>query len=266
MSQKRKSDERGIAHLLLIVIIVVVLAAIGFAGWKVYSNKKGTSNSVTTTSTPAQKANDKAVSSAAQSACLSKYHDSDLCKFVAAEAAAPFEKTPLKLTMTGTSGGQGGTWVMEQDGKGNNSLTLSGGGQTINTITLNGQVYTQTAAGGPWVTYGAASGSSSSSTSDNPASSLSDFASSLSTTTYTKLGKEACGSLTCFKYQVIDSTTPTSTVYVWFDTSQYLMRQYYVADSSSGDKMTMNIDYQKVTISKPSPVQDLSAGSTSTGQ
>lgn len=263
MSHKRLSDERGIAHLLLIVIVVVVVAVIGFAGWKVYSNKKN--NNVTTSSTPAQSASNKQVASAAETACLGKYHDKDLCKFVAAEEATPFEKTSLKVTMSGSSGGSSGTWVMEQDGKGNDSLSTSGGGQTLNMITLNGQVYTQTASGGPWITYGAAS--STSGQSSTPGSGLTDFVSSLSTTTYTKLGKEACGNLTCFKYKVADASMPTSTQYVWFDTKQHLMRQYFESDSSNGDSMTMTISYQKVTINKPSPVQDMSASMPSaTGQ
>jgi len=262
MSQQHESDQRGIAHLLLIVIVVVVLAAIGFVGWKVYSNKNGGSTKNSASSgAPAPSANDKAVASAAETACLNKYHDKDLCKFVAAQEAAPFEKTPLKMTMTGTTSGQPGTFVLEQDGKGNNSLAMTGSGQTTNMITLNGQVYTQTAAGGPWITYGTGSSSTAQS---SPASSLTDFLSSLSTTSFTKLGKEACGPLTCFKYQITDSTTPGATQYVWFDTGQHLMRQYYEAGvGGSSDSMTMTIAYQKVTINKPSPVQDLS---TSTGQ
>lgn len=256
MGHNHQSDQRGIAQVLLVVIIVVVVAAIGYVGWKVTSNK----NKGSTSNSSAPAAGNKQVASAAETTCLASYHDKDLCKFVAAEAAAPFEKTPLKLTMSGTSGGSSGTWTMEQDGQGNDSLMMSGGGQTLNTITLGGQTYMQTTAGGPWVTYGAAGNSSSSSTSQSsPDSSLTDFVKSMSTTKYTKLGKEACGGLTCFKYQVTDSTMPNSTQYVWFDTSRHLMRQYYEADSSTGDKMTMVISYQKVTISKPSPVQDMSS-------
>lgn len=254
MSHKHQSDQRGVAHLLLIVIVVVVVAAVGYVGWKVAGNKKSSSSS---SNVPAAS---KQVASAAETACLGKYHDKDLCKFVAAEEATPFEKTSLKVTMTGTSGGTQGTWYLEQDGKGNDSVNLSGGGQTMNVITYAGQSYMQTEANGPWVTYGAASSSSSNSQSSTPDSSLTDFANSLSTTTYTKIGKEACGSQTCLKYKVADASMPNSTQYVWFDTKHHLMRQYFESDSSTGDSLTMTISYQKVTISKPSPVQDLSAG------
>lgn len=262
MSQQHESDQRGIAHLLLVVIIVVVLAAIGFAGWKVASNKKNNSGANSTTSTPAESASAKSAASAAESVCLGKYHDKDLCKFVAAETATPFEKSSVKITMTGTSNGTQGTWVMEQDGKGNNSLSMNGGGQMINMITLNGQSYTQMSTGGPWITYGASGAAGSTSSQGTPDSSLTSFLSSLSTTSFTKLGKEACGSLTCFKYQIIDSTSPGATQYVWFDTGQHLMRQYFESGVGGGsDSMTMTISYQKVTISKPSPVQDMSATS-----
>ena len=258
MKQQHKSDERGVAQLLLIVVIVVVVAAIGYVGWKVVSNKNS-KNSTTTSSTPAQSASANAAASAAQTACLAKYHDQDLCKFVAAEAAAPFGKTALKMTMTGTSGGTQGTWTLEQDGKGNSSLSVDSGGQTINAITLNGQVYTQTTAGGSWITYGSSSSASSAAAQSNPDSTLTSFLSGLSTTTFTKLGKEACGSLTCFKYQIKDTTTPNATEYVWFDTGQHLMRQYYASGvSGTSDTLTMTINYQPVTITKPSPVQDIS--------
>jgi outer membrane lipoprotein-sorting protein len=72
------------------------------------------------------------------------------------------------------------------------------------------------------------------------------------------IGTEACGSLTCYKYQVTDSTTPSATQYVWFDNSSYKLRQWQYSDGS-GNTTDMTVTYATVNITKPSPVEDLSA-------
>ena len=258
MNKKYQSDQRGIAHLMYAVIVVVVIAIIAVVGWQVAGkNKNGSTTSSTSSSSSASA---KAVANAAQSACMTKLNDKDFCKFTAQEAAQPFEKTASVITMTGTSSGESSTITLKQDGKGNTQLSMDTGGTTFNSIELNGHTYAQTAAGGPWIDYG----SSTAPGQTNPDSSLTSLLSDLVTTKITRIGSEACGNLTCLKYQVSDSTTPTGTQYIWFDTSSYMMREYSETGvTASGDSMDMKINYQAVTISMPSPVQSLSAA---TGQ
>lgn len=62
------------------LVIVVVVAVIGFAGWQVAGKNKKTSNSTSS----AVSSSTKAAANVAQSSCETKYHDADLCKFVAA--------------------------------------------------------------------------------------------------------------------------------------------------------------------------------------
>jgi len=252
MKTSLRQNQQGVAHILLIVLIVIVVAAVGFVGWRVFNNNK---KSASKSSNPQLAA----AASAAETACISKYHDKDLCKFVSTETAQPFDSTSSIITMSGTSNGVLSTIVMKSDGKGNTDIRMAGSGETFNSITYNNITYTQTTAGGPWVTYGPSTASSSSSTdtSSDIDSSLKDFMGSLSTTSYTKIGTEACDNLTCFKYQIKDAATPDSTQYAWFDKRDYLLRQYSVSDTSGS--MTMKISYQKVTISMPSPVENLSA-------
>jgi outer membrane lipoprotein-sorting protein len=76
--------------------------------------------------------------------------------------------------------------------------------------------------------------------------------------TYKKIDTEACGSLTCFKYQITDSASPGSTQYAWFDNGAYLLREWKSSDSS-GSSTDMTISYQAISITAPSPVQDYSA-------
>jgi outer membrane lipoprotein-sorting protein len=73
------------------------------------------------------------------------------------------------------------------------------------------------------------------------------------------LGKEACGKLTCFKYQVIDSTAPATTQYLWFDTKDYMMQRWSFKDANSSSDMVFT--YQAVTIKAPSTVHDFDANS-----
>lgn len=250
MKNSRK-DQLGVTHLLLVLVVVIVVAVVGFAGWQVASKHKKTSNS----STPAVSSSTKAVANAAQSSCETKYHDKDLCKFVAAQEAQPFDKASTVVTMTASDTNGTSNIVLSSDGKGNNSLTMTGSSPgALNSVTLDGHTYIQTEAGGAWVDEGASpSSSSTSSSSESSDSSLKSFAADVLGFGYTKVGKEACGPLTCFKYQIVDTATPGTTQYCWFDTKDYLLREYKTHDSN-GD-LDMKIAYQKVTITKPSPIQ-----------
>jgi len=236
-------EEQGLGHLLVVVLIVVVLAVVGGAGYEVYkaNNKpKASTNSTTVSSSAAVPATD--------AACLTIYHDNNLCKFA---EHANFNSMPYKATMTVVSSGATSTWTTESDGKGNTSSSITGNGVTIGTIELDGDDYIQSTAGGTWYEY--PSGSTSPSTDTNPLSGVSLAVGS--TTTYKPLGTGPCGNLTCFEYSVSESSTPGTTLDVWFDTSHYLLREMKSTDAS-GNTFDATFTYpSSVTISKPSPVQ-----------
>lgn len=245
-----RKHQGGFAHILIAVIILVVAAAAGFAVWKFVLNKNDTPAAVRNASPEVA-----AAATAAETACMTKYNDQDLCNFIAVQTASPFDKAATVITMAGTSDGTATNIVIKSDGKGNTQTSMTGDGQIYNGIDLNGISYYQSETDGPWITYGASTDTTDTSTSSD--SGLTDFIDSMDTTTYTKLGKEACGNLTCFKYQVVDSAEAAgSTLYAWFDTDEYLLRQFSQSDASSS--FTMTIVYQAVTIPTPSPVEDMS--------
>lgn len=249
MSSRAPEHERGSTHLLLILGIIVVALIIG-AGWLVYTktvSKKSPAGSTSSTQ-------NSALASAAQSACNAKFHDSDLCQFVAATAAQPFDKTSAVITMTTTTDGQPATLVLAQDGKGNNQLTTNGGGTSVESITLNGVLYTKVAGQAVWTKYPSMA---SAPTETTPSSDLS-FLSSLNNEQFTKIGTAACDGANCLKYQFTDNLNPGATQYVLIDTSNHLMREYTSTGGTFGS-LDMKVAYQNVTISMPSPVQDLSA-------
>ncbi len=240
-----KKDQRGLAPV-MIVVVVVVLAAIGVVGWKMTQK-----DSVTKNATPAEKA--------AISACEKTLNDKDLCKFT---GNYNLDKLPYKVVITST-GASAGTLTMLSDGKGNTQLTSAGAGaSSFDSISLNGDTYLK-GEDGTWVKYPKSS-SSPTPAETNPTGNLkfdtSAAAIAASGITYKKIGKEACGSLTCIKYQVIDKATPGTTQFFWFDTKDYRMERYSTKDATSSTDMV--ITYQAVTIKAPTPVKDFSLSST----
>ncbi len=235
-------------HVLLIALIVIVLGVIGFAGYTVaHKNSPKASTKTTTTNTSSEK-------SATDTGCVATYHDANLCKFA---AHANVDKMAYKATLTVTNDQGVSNMALESDGKGNTSSTLTGNGQAINTVMLNGASYMQMTAGGVWYEY--PSGSNTPDTSANPASGMNLVLGA--GITYKPLGTEACGSLTCFKYQVTDTATPKVTQTAWFDNQHYLLREWKaVSTDTTEGTVDMQLTYpSSVTISKPSPVQPFTA-------
>jgi hypothetical protein len=75
--------------------------------------------------------------------------------------------------------------------------------------------------------------------------------------TYKKIGKEKCGDLNCFKYQVVDPAQASTTTYIWFDDKDYQLRR--MQTSSDNYTFDSTYSYNKVTVSEPSPVKELGA-------
>ena len=243
MYKKLQDDERGVGHLLMIIVAVLVLAAIGVVGWKVASNKSSNPSSNLSSA-------DKAVSKAKQSSCMTAYHDSKLCSFAAFSTS--FNKTAYTATLKATQQGDtGSTFTIKSDGKGNTELVSTGSGQQIDAITLNGTSYIQSNGTGSWIAYP----SGTSTPTLDPTTGM-DIGVGSSGLAYKYLGKEACGSLTCYKYQVASSLTPGTTQYVWFDNNSYKLREWSYTDES-GNLTDMVVNYSSVNITMPSPVESL---------
>ncbi len=78
-----------------------------------------------------------------------------------------------------------------------------------------------------------------------------------SRTEYKKVGKEACGKLQCFKYEVVESQMEGKE-YIYFDDKDYLLRKQR---SEVGKVYTeTEFNYNKPNISEPSPTKELKEG------
>ncbi len=244
---KIQKDQSGIAHLVAIVAAVIVVAIIGFVGWKVSSDNKDSGN------------NNVTVNKQTQDACLQQIDDKDLCKF----AASFNPNASYKATATVTGSSSDGTMTVETDGKGNTSLSRNAGGQQIDSITLGNSTYIKESSSDTWLKYTASS--TNNAETSNPADDLKIDASNLTannTISYKSLGKETCGSKTCFKYQIVDKNNPNTTQYIWFDDKDYQLQRFYNKDPNSGT-IDMSFTYQSVNITAPSPVQDATSASGS---
>ncbi len=73
-----------------------------------------------------------------------------------------------------------------------------------------------------------------------------------------KVGSEACGNLTCDKFEMINVIgEQSSTTYAWIDTKEHLARKMEFA--FEGGSSTMEYKYESVKISKPSPIKEMPA-------
>ncbi|MCL5784385.1 MAG: hypothetical protein M1142_03465 [Patescibacteria group bacterium] len=78
-------------------------------------------------------------------------------------------------------------------------------------------------------------------------------------TTYKKIGMEACGSLQCFKYQVISPDMTDITEYIFFDNNQYMLRKTR-EEVKDGTVSEADYAYSGVNIQVPSPVKEAKPG------
>lgn len=246
MNQQIKRNENGFSQV-IILIAIVIIAAIGFVGYRVMNK----SSAPAVLSTPA--------GSAANSACLKVYNDKDFCKF-----AASFTLTgvPYKAVFTSSQGTAGSSTSMTilTDSKGNTSLTSTSVGTEMAYITLDGTTYMKDTTDNTWWKF--AAGNASTPATTDPANEIKfdTTTTGTPTTTYKKIGTEACGSATCFKYQVADASTAGTTQYVWINTKTYQMQRWSSTDSTNGTTDAV-FTYQPVTITAPTPVKDFATTS-----
>lgn len=234
-----KKEQSGVGHVVIIAGIVVI-AVIAFVGWKVSGGKS-------TSSTTASKA--------VASACEKEINDKNFCKFAASYTlTASYEAT---VDSTDASGAKT-SMILKSDSKSNSSIvTTEAGKETAAYISLDGDTYFKDESTGSWTKI---AGSKTAPAINSPTSDIklntSDFAAT-STISYKFIAKEKVGKLNCFKYQVVDKSTPATIQYVWFDDKNYQMQKWSTQDSTGSMEMTFS--YKSVTISAPTPISTSSS-------
>ncbi|HET9850072.1 MAG TPA: hypothetical protein VFP35_00365 [Candidatus Saccharimonadales bacterium] len=237
--KKISENQQGIAHLLLILILIIVAAIVVIGvvvvGRNNSSNKTGLADVSNT-----------------DKACQDKIHDQDFCKF--AVQYNKLDNTPVQVTMTSQEDKGTSTINFKQDGKGNMEASMNAGGKevTLDVIKLNGFTYGKSPTGA-WTKY--PDSSLSAPFVDEPLKDMNLFNGTKDydeggSVNYKKIGTEACGSITCFKYQVIDQRSPQAKTYIWFDTKNYMFRHMQYKDQYNVTQ-DMTIEYPPIKITAP---------------
>lgn len=246
MKQLHK-DQAGLGHLLLLAIIVVVVGGVGLAGYTVMQKNK---DKTTTTSSSMASSE---VSKAMADSCKKEIDDKDLCKFFSSWDG----NLKFAVATTDTSGGVTTSMTMKVDG--NNTYIKSEGDGAMEIISIGDTTYTK--GGAYWWKQTKSPSASNDPTSavkyndyafESPTEDELDTASS----EYKKLGKEACGNLTCFKYQFIDNTDTSSKQFLWFDDEDYHMQKLRI-ENTDGSVSEQTYSYENVSVTVPSPVKEL---------
>jgi len=230
-------NQRGIAHIGIILAVVVLLAA-GFVGWWVWKNNDSSTL-------------DKFVQDAIKNAKC-EYDDKDLCKFFTGWKA----QDSYEYKATSTQDGTQTKSTVRTEGDDKFYMKLEGD-VDYEIVQIDNALYTK-ASDGTWWKQALPESETNAYKEDNDV----DFAepdtqSEGEKITYKKIGKEKCGDLTCFKYQVVDPGDAQTTTYIWFDDKDYqLRRMQSTSDTYSHDS---TYSYNKVNVSIPSPVKDLGA-------
>ena len=250
---KISKDQNGIAHIMIVVVLVLV-AAIGGVGYYVSTKNKDSSgkSSVSKELSASTKALD--------DACNKSLSDKDFCKF----ASNWSELTNYKSTVS-TSSPEGTTVMTAETENSDKSrvVTKINGKESAAYVIIGKDFYTKDEADGAWTKYTDDSTTKPVTTNIKEDVKVSDFTNEAETskTKYKKIGKEACQNLTCFKYQIIDSSDLKTEQFVWFDTKDFLLRR---TTTKSADGTTdMILSYGNVKVSAPSPVKSSTSATQS---
>jgi outer membrane lipoprotein-sorting protein len=236
------SSERGFAHLGIILAVAGVVVIGGLVAWRFLG---------------ADKAVETATSSLAQKLASAKcdYDDKDLCKFFVSWK----EHDSYTMVSTGTDKvtGDKSTLTFEVDGK--NTRHTTTGQYAMDTITIGEKTMYLKAANGVWWKQNLKEPEGPNGSDTTPAMDFEEPATGKSedvaTTSYKLLGKEACGKLTCFKYQVLAPGGVDSTEYIWFDTKDYQLRRSLSDSPDMTNETTFSYDH--VTVKAPSSFKEL---------
>lgn len=241
MHKKSLTDQRGFAHLVLIVALVLVVGAVGYATWSLFNRDK----------TLGGMAGDAVAKIVAGKECLNEFNDQDLCKFLNSWNA----NKKFKLDASSTVDGKTSRTVMTVDG--DKSYMKMDGSYAMEVISMGDTTYTK--AGEVWwkqTTKKTEVAESPVSKDDFKFEDPKEGSKDKNLTKYVKVGKEACGKLSCFKYQVSDPSNTYSNEYIWFDDEDYLIRKT-VSEGKDGTRSESVFSYDNVSVSAPSPVKEL---------
>lgn len=239
-----KRNQQGVAPIVIIAVVAVVVL-IGGGYFFLSKSGKVPSASSLTENIPG-----------AQSLTLNpncKYNDPDLCKFI--NNWREVKNFSAKTVMTGKDGKMESLYEMSGDDRTHMAMTL-GGQPSMETIYIGETTYTKDFSDNKWWKQTHKKVELEETVGDDFKF---DDTEAEDKTEYKKEGKEACGNLQCFKYQMVDPSSTDGKQWIWFDDREYRMRKMRIEDNE-GNITESEFSYTSVNISEPSPVKEAKEG------
>lgn len=246
-------NKKGFAPVLIVVGVVLVLGIVGYF----MMNKGKTGGILPPIRIPGT------AGLGLNSNC--KLNDPELCRYIdkSIKMADSYAKGFVGTSTTTDSTGKKSENTWEMQG-GNSHFAMSENGKELsNMITLGNTTYTKDMTDGKWTkfTYKAEDGKKSLFSFD-PEEIKKQFKDVVKETedktVYKAMGKEACGSMQCFKYEIQSQLTPKSKEFLYFDDQEYIMRKMRIEDMNGTTTETM-FEFKAVTIKEPSPIKESAA-------
>lgn len=232
-------NTSGGARFVLFLVILLVLVGIGVAAWRLLREDEKAKPRAQETTIP----------------CISD--DKTICKFITNWKPEP----SYRFTVEETSGGVTTTTTYDYDLNDPDKIhTTVEGEPSYEIISIGNTVYTK--AGDTWWKETVKQDSKKSEGSGRKQDKSNQDFEPVKPTQYTRIGKEACGKLQCYKYEVNDPENPDTKQLIWFDDKEYKLRklQFETADTLS----EQTFEYIDVKITAPSPVKELGPNQTIT--
>jgi outer membrane lipoprotein-sorting protein len=229
-------QARGLSKVIILAVVAVVLAGAG----GVYVLGQNGMKTAVPFMKPALNPN-----------C--QFHDPELCKFMNNFQA----QTSYTVTSTSKMGGQSFESVYEIAGEDKfHSRTKQEDKEQSNMISIGDTTYTLDYKDNKWWKM-------TTKPDDSAVKQVKEMKDEFKTdekqaedkTVYKFITKEACGNLTCFKYEILTPESSDTKQYIWFDDSEYLMRKIVVEDKTNGSSESL-YTYGNVSISAPSPIKE----------
>lgn len=250
-AQSAGQKKSPILAIVLVVIVVLIAAGVYFVFFA-----KSAAKSI--------------LSSVAPISAECKYNDKDLCKFINGWKEVKY----YTVNSTSTFEGKEQKTVLKSVGTDKSQIIGSEAGtENMNIIRIGNDTYTKDYTDNKWTKMTSNPDKSTFDSVNNGLEFDQKEESAVDKTEYKKIGTEACGKFTCFKYQVIDSAVTDSTEYILFDNKEYQLRKT-ISIGKDNNQSIAEFDYSKISIDVPSPVKEAAAitvpsnstqGSTSSG-
>lgn len=259
------------------VVLAILLITLSLFFFVFSKSSKPSSANINTTRTTTTTTNNTQTPStqpklpAISTACLSTYNDKNLCQYFAnlALSTVPhIEAFSDTSYYQGQAVGSAVTSTYETDGKGNSSYLFTQGEAniTVGAIELNGNLYIKSPPQyNTWTELPSTTAEAQPGGYGTPPNINMTIAENSPGVTFKAGGTVSCDSLECYKYLVTNSSQPGIVQTIWFDNSNYLLRQWSYDTTQSpqaqsvdnnggtpGSITTDTITYQPITITVPS--------------